>query len=374
MNTNRMHTICIVGAADGLAAHILALLKSEAAHLATRWEPVPQKLADVLLIDPDSVYGHMDWLRAQSTGRPVIACTNTPDAYAQDLCLRKPVIAAELVEMMNRVSAQLDGTDAAAPAPAAPPTAPRQAAATPQRPTPARAAPPPAAPTRAAAAAPAPTPAPAPAPVAQSASPPAPAPPQAPAVRAEAHLLDLLADNRSHAGKLRLHAAGLPDLFIDPIAHSWHADASLKELRGWCTRTLVASEVDILDAAGFARATAALPAQPYSRLVWLAHLVQGGGRLDPALDARGRYKLSRWPQSEREFAKHFRIATVMLKHAGTVEEIAAGSGASMEDVADFINAYHAIGYVEPEGVEAHAGEETRRGRLFGLGRKPPAAS
>ena len=56
------------------------------------------------------------------------------------------------------------------------------------------------------------------------------------------------------------------------------------------------------------------------------------GRLRAGLDPHATYKLSRWPQSEREFPKHFRIATVMLKQAHLLDEIASESGAGVADV------------------------------------------
>ena len=101
---------------------------------------------------------------------------------------------------------------------------------------------------------------------------------------------------------------------------------------------------------------------------WLSHLIRGDGYLDPALDVNARYKLSRWPQSEREFPRHFRIATVMLKQAATLDEVAEHSGATIADVANFVNAYHAIGYIDRESTEL-APESVNRGGLFGRIRK-----
>ena len=58
----------------------------------------------------------------------------------------------------------------------------------------------------------------------------------------------------------------------------------------------------------------------------------------------------RWPQVEREFPKHFRIATTMMRGSGTLAEIAAQSTAGVADVVDFINAYNALGYIECEAT------------------------
>ena len=53
------------------------------------------------------------------------------------------------------------------------------------------------------------------------------------------------------------------------------------------------------------------------------------------------------PQIEREYPKHFRIATVMMKGPAKLTEIAEQSGASLGDVTDFVNAGLATGVVVP---------------------------
>ena len=149
-------------------------------------------------------------------------------------------------------------------------------------------------------------------------------------------------------------------LALLPTDAGWRGDAAfVAKLR----RLALASD--------FALAT--LASQPLARLKWLAHLVRSDGELEAGLDAKGRYKLSRWPQSEREFPKHFRIATVMLKQAHTLDEIATQGGASSADVANFINAYNALGYIDREDQSAAAGD-SRGGGLFGRAKKTTAAS
>ncbi|HIY71561.1 MAG TPA: hypothetical protein H9827_08840, partial [Candidatus Luteimonas excrementigallinarum] len=52
------------------------------------------------------------------------------------------------------------------------------------------------------------------------------------------------------------------------------------------------------------------------------------------------------PQTEREFARHFRIATAMMKGPATLAEIVEASGAEPGEAADFINANLATGFAE----------------------------
>lgn len=86
--------------------------------------------------------------------------------------------------------------------------------------------------------------------------------------------------------------------------------------------------------------------QPLSRLLWFAALLRGGGRLLPPHDPNARYRLSKWIQTEREYPKHLRIASALMKAPATIAEIVRGAMASEAEVADFLNACLAIGSAE----------------------------
>jgi hypothetical protein len=328
LQATHAHTLCVVGASPQAIERVDAVLRNEPPRLNTPWRPALHAEADVLIIDTESVYGHMDWLRATSHGRLAVAYTDAPDTADSEFVLRKPLIAADLIAVLNRIDARLPKRISIVPTPAPVmvevPPAPVAAV-----------------------------------PVGEAANAPA----------APAHLADLLDSAAVDAPLLQLAADGLPTLLLDPARGRWHSSASLKALSGWCRHALVPDDIRTLDAGRFAAAAGNLPVQPYARLRWLAHLVRHEGALAPGLDSPGaRYKLARWPQSEREFPKHFRIATVMLKQAATAEEIAEQSGAALTEVNDFINAYHAVGYIEGVAAES-ANEEPRRGGLFGRARR-----
>ncbi|MEO5627217.1 MAG: hypothetical protein ABIQ70_14515 [Dokdonella sp.] len=388
MNIPKTHTVCVVGAPADVATRIYILLDDQRTHLEARWRQGDHASADLLVIDADSVYGHMDWLKATSSGRMIAAYTKSPESYESYFSLRQPVTPADLVSLLNRVGARLGGApaapvassstaktvDKAAPAPfrtsdeaVAKVAAIRAAAAAPAAPvvTPRVEVAPP----KVAAASDT-------SPVAaakiETASVVAPHAPSAPQTSSAAQrgiqLLDLLEPDPVLKGRLRLSAEGLPTLLLDPRERTWHSASGLKALSDWSTRSLTANDVHYADDVEFAQEIVSMPGHPYSRLQWLAHLILGEGQLGPGLDVKARYKLSRWPQSEREFPRHFRIATMMLKQAGTLDEIADQGGATAEDVANFINAYHALGYIEVEGAE-RAPESANRGGLFGRMRK-----
>ena len=92
-------------------------------------------------------------------------------------------------------------------------------------------------------------------------------------------------------------------------------------------------------------------AQPIARLLWLAALGGSGGEI-PGGAAGARYRLHKWPQIEREFPKHFRIATAMMKGFQMPAEFAEQSGVSLAEVNEFIAANLVSGHAEAEGQGA----------------------
>lgn len=120
---------------------------------------------------------------------------------------------------------------------------------------------------------------------------------------------------------------------------------------------------------------AAHTAQPLERLRWFAGLVATPGILGRRLTRGAHFKLARWPETEREFPRHFRIATAMLKEPAPAAAIAAASGMSLDEVIDYINASHAAGRLDntPSNASAAApatAEARTKGRLMARLSKP----
>jgi len=316
--------ITMHGASDEDVTRLRDLLGGNAGNLQSNWKIYSGNETDLVVIDVDTVYGHMDWLRAHSTGRPVAVLTEHAQFSDADLVLHKPLDAANLVDVLNRadplIADRPDWTSDDVPAP--PPV-----------------------PSRAAAAAPRPVVAP----------PPPPAPPAPPRER---RLADWLADGALQSA-VRLQDASAPELIVDPSAKTFYAEGNARSLAPYCARVIAPSEWQEVSAADAAKLQETGKTQPASRLLWLAHALGSNGQICAGLDVNAKYKLARWPQIEREFPKHFRIATVMLKQYATLTEIAEQSGATLPDVVDFTNAYNATGYVESEAV-ARAAEAPQR--------------
>jgi len=332
MSTTR--TIAITGASEQDAARIASLLEKHRGRLSTPWENGEAAHADLLVVDIESMYGQMDWLRARSRGRLVVAYTSAAEPVEPEFSLRKPVVSSDLIALLNRISENM-GNGRLEAAPMRPANAESYEAASAPQPVVHLADRKPAA---------------------NGAEPkPAAAVVDAPAeikvVHPETYRIDeLLAVLDANDGPVRLVHEGLPSIIIDPVRQRWYAGVALKALWDWAKLPLRRSELIHLNAAEFAAAIEILPAQPYSRLMWFAHLARSEGQLDAGLPADGRYRLTRWPQVEREFPKHFRIATAMMSGAGTIDDIASQSKAGASDVVEFINAYNALGYVACEAM------------------------
>lgn len=347
------------------------------ARLGDRWSLVPDAEAGHVIVDMDSMYGPMSWLRLHAAGRQVIGLTSAPRTQT-DFRLGRPFDVAQLVELLVAV-ARKEGTDlqqepATVEAPAARTPAVDATPAAPEAATPDPAAAAPQAPEADAVPAPAAAPAPTPMPLRDATPAPAEAAPASPppvaAATPSAPADTLAAWLRPGAlsGRFRCRRDAAPTLFIDTAADVWFGPTPLKPIAAGYQGTVERSDFEPLDADAWARETASAgEPQPLSRLRWLGGLVAGGGALLPGVDAQDRFQLFKWPQTEREYPRHFRIATQMMKGPATVAEIALASGVPEADVADFVNANLATGFAEPvaEAVPQPVEAPRARGGLLG---------
>ena len=368
-------TLGFTGMDSATEAALTAAFEQANERLGKPWQLLPEVEAEHVIVDMDSVYGPMSWLRLHAAGKQVIGLTSAARTQT-DFHLGRPFDADGVVGLLQAIAPQ-----AGVPAPAAvlPWTSPAKASVpSGMSPSPApqdllpeehplpvdeeAEAPPPApglpgsveagtlAPTTIAPATIAPSQvAPAPAPSTPARMPP---PPR------ELGLADWLAPGTLR-GRLRYRNSGSQPLLIDADARHYYATVALKPLATAFDGVAAPSDFESVDAATWARETAALgAAQPLNRLQWYGGLLAGKGVLFPEFDPAGRYKLSKWPQTEREFPKHFRIATAMMKGPATLDEVATASGVPLTDVIDFANASLVTGFAEfvpepsPEPVES----------------------
>lgn len=325
--------------------------------------------ADFVIVDMDSLYGPMSFMQLHNAGKHVIGLTQASTTKA-DSRLGRP-LDMEQFKAVLRAAAGTAPAASAMPAPesaSAPVAASVDHAAGPAGLTPApsptdvlpeetiapthaqaptqpvapvvasvNVSPEPVAPAPAAVTQQADVPAPEPA--AEPAAPPVPeAQPEPPRART---LIDWLEPGALTAPTV-LKRDDLPELIIDPVKREYRGPATLKSLAGYFdgeigeSHLTPASDADLLRTAG--------SAQPLQRLLWLAGLTAGKGKLETGHGERADYALTKWPQTEREYPKHFRIATAMMKGPSHIMEIADAAGVPLEDVADFINANVATGF------------------------------
>ncbi len=366
-------TLGFTGMDSATEAALTAAFQQANATLGNAWQLRPESGADHVVVDMDSMYGPMSWLRLHAAGKRVIGLTSAPRTQT-DFHLGRP-FDPDSVAMLLRTVAEQPGasghtapTTAASAAAAVPAAVPSGMSPSPvpqdllpeehpqatdeeaEAPAPA-----PGLPASVEAGTLAPT-------TIQPAA--APAPVAAP-VR-ERTLADWLAPGLL-AGRLRFRPSSGQPVLIDADARQYHASTSLKPLATVVEGTVSRDDFQSVDDAAWARESAALgAAQPLNRLQWFAGLQAGKGALLSDYDAAARYRLGKWPQTEREFPKHFRIATAMMKGPATLDEIAAASGVSLPDVNDFVNANLITGYAESvQEPTADAGEPQKSGGLFG---------
>lgn len=326
------------------------------AQLGDSWTLVPEAEADHVVVDMDSMYGPMSWIRLHAAGKHVIGLTTSPRTQA-DHRLPRPFDTATLAGLLASIAAQ----------PSAPATGPAavDAMAGDHEPDAAAAA---GASGEAGTTAAATEPPPETGPTADAAAPHRVAEPEvaaSPVTTAQAQGLGFAEwlTPGVLGGRWRLVRGGASVAF-DADARVYHGPAALKPLAPLFEGDVFRDELEALDQAGWTPAAAGEP-QPLSRLQWYGALLAGRGRLLPGNDPDGRYRLVKWPQTEREFPKHFRIATAMMKGPATVAEIASASGTTPEEVADFVNANLATGFAEAVEPEPQDVPESPRAGLLG---------
>lgn len=157
-----------------------------------------------------------------------------------------------------------------------------------------------------------------------------------------------------------------PDLLIDFVQRQYYGPSTLKPLAEYFVANVGLRDFEQLDERAWQNGIAKLGTPlPLSRLQWLGGLLAGGGKLLPGYHLEGRFVLSKWPETEREYPRHFRIATAMMKGPSTIAEIAAASSVPAADVVDFINANLTTGFAEQIGDSTPPQDSGKSGGLLG---------
>lgn len=375
------HTLGFTGMDSATEAALQAAFATANAELGGGWRIAPEHEAEFVVVDMDSMYGPMSWLRLHGSGRRVVGLTSGARTQT-DFRLARPIDGASVAALLREIGDQHPeetpteseaSAPAAAPSPA-PASAPGGMTPAPQPfdqlpeeqphagveeaspateplsvPSPGVTTPPDLEP---------------PSTAVGQVLPAAPSiQPHVPAEAGPSTLSEWIRSGRLH-GRVRFERNGA-SVLINADQQQYHGPASLKPLAPLFEGPADLDDFRPVDSGEWATQTAALgAAQPLSRLAWYGALVSGKGALLPGHDPAGRYQMLKWPQTEREFPKHFRIATAMMKGPTTLPDLAEASGTPLEDVTDFVNANLATGFAEPYR-EAVPEPDAQKGGLFG---------
>ena len=295
-------TIGMTGMDPATEGALKAAFEQANARLGRHWQLVHEGQAGFVVVDMDSMYGPMSWLRLHAAGKQVIGLTSAKRTQT-DFHLLRPFDAASVQALLQSLAPTTVEPMAPAPAP----------------------------------------------------------------VRT---LGDWFVPGALGA-RVRFTRAGGPDLYIDPATREYFGPGGLKPLAALVQGAVEAHDFVAVEPAAWDAAVASLgAAQPLARLQWYGGLLAGDGKLLPGFDMSSRYKLSTGPQTEREYPKHFRIATAMMKGPATLDEVAAASGVPLPEVVDFVNASLTTGYAELVPDQAPEPADTgKSGGLFGRRKK-----
>ena len=360
-------TLCFTGFSRDDLAKAQAMFAQANADAGGRFELAPEADARVLVIDMDSMYGHMTWLKASGSGKTTVGVTSG-DRCETDHMIKSPLSSEALRSLLVQLGDGMPAAPAPAPATAAAPAMPgasivaaAAARTTGQQPAMPRT-------TGQQQAMPRTT-------GQQAAMPPADEggnkeianeylaamttgqmAAMQPLVPHEPRISDYLTGNAVRV-PVKLQLPGAPVLALNPVTGTYGGSATLKPLLPYVEAVIRETQLEAIDEAEFERiAKASGGAQPYMRLLWLCGLSVGNGQLLPGYGAGKKYLLTKWPQIEREYPKHFRLATVMMKGPASVREIAEQAGVGESDAIDFVNAGLVTGAVVVEGSTSATGD------------------
>lgn len=349
-------TLGLTGMDEQIQARLERLFAAVSPKLRGRWQLAPANAASHVIVDMDSVYGPMSWLSLANAGKQVIGMTSAERSKA-DFLLRQPVDEPALLALLDAIAEGASTTPMAGGADAGtdvvesddstedaarstPPTTDESAEQPGEEPASDS------------------TPAdftdtdttsdPAPVVDAPAATidPPTPATGTQTESWTDAAALPWY-HPEARQGRWLLTSEGQPELLLDHDHGIYHGPATLKPLQELFAALPHNATLRPLGADAWqAHPLATAEAQPLQRLHWYGALLAGAGRLLPGVDPNGQFRLGKWPRTEREFPRHFRIATVMMRGPATVDEIAAAADVDREEVADFINAHIASGHAE----------------------------
>ncbi|NKI34417.1 hypothetical protein HFP89_04480 [Wenzhouxiangella sp. XN79A] len=142
-----------------------------------------------------------------------------------------------------------------------------------------------------------------------------------------------------------LASDGGAELIIDAGSGAWYSGASDRELARLLQRSFAASTVRELSSSELIDHTNGLEQNNLTHLKWRAGLALSDGALHPDLAGDVRLMLPQVPLQALSDTAYSRQARLLIRAPMTVDELAEASRAEKDDVAAFLNACHACGFL-----------------------------
>jgi len=151
----------------------------------------------------------------------------------------------------------------------------------------------------------------------------------------------------------------MPELVIDPGAGVWYSSASDRELAQLLRRYLRRTEARALSSSELVDHTNGLEQNSLANLKWRAGLALSSGALHPDLAGEIRFMLPQVPLQALSDTAYSRQARVLIHQPVTAEELLEQARAERGDVAEFLNACHACGFLLLDRGETRSAESVQ---------------
>ncbi|MGM0658173.1 MAG: hypothetical protein ACQET0_06315 [Pseudomonadota bacterium] len=262
-----------------------------------RWDIEPDSdSGDALLVDVDSPEGAAIWPEISQHSRPAVALTKRRDFVARRL-LRKPIRSQQLLRLLSELSENTQGAGQEDEWPVL-------------------------------------------------------------AFGEDSAALPLAEHLRRHHWDQPVMIGGdyVPELVIDPGAGVWYSGASDRELARLLRRHFSSDEAQPVTSHALVAHTEGLEQQSLAKLKWRAGLALSSGALHPDLAGDVRFMLPQVPLQALSDTAYSRQARVLIRAPVGIHELAEASKADRSDVAEFLNACHACGFLL---LDSSAGAKAR---------------
>ena len=280
------------------------------------WSSVSEEHAQLIVIDLDSIYGHMIWLNARGQGRVCLGMSQGSKAETEFFA-RKPVTPEALSRVLSEIEAKLNQKTPILA------TSDRILKNTHEHPV-VRAEEPQA------------TPAARRSVFTASAA--------QPAAGGAMRLSDWI-NSDELAMMVRFTPSAMPAITLDRAHDQFYSGGKIDELLPYAQRPISPSDIQTIAAVP---AAGSQSAYPLHRLAWILGYGLGEGILLADYSANDKYRLTHWPHIERRFPDHFKLATLLMRDALSLSELVEKSGIKQSEVCNFLNAGLSSGQIKTQ--------------------------